>query len=144
VIDAALAGLGLVGNQDHVERFDGHLEIVEDLAFHFGGQRRGVDEIETGLVFDTGARVDHLGVGERLHGRLCARTAPTKCRGRPALRKLQAEAILADRAQHRHAPAPSAARLLATVPPAPGVTSVRTTPMRGMPVSRDGSAAAGS
>jgi hypothetical protein len=39
-------------------------------------------------------------------------------------------------------PAPNAVRLLATVPPAPGVTSVCTTPMRGMPVSRDGSDAA--
>jgi hypothetical protein len=65
-------------------------------------------------------------------------------RARQRAGKLQAEAIVADGAQHGHAAAPSAARLLATVPPAPGVTSVRTTPMRGMPVSREGSLAAGS
>src|SRR3982751_4931293 len=39
---------------------------------------------------------------------------------------------------------PRATRLFATVPPAPGVTTVDTTPTRGMPVSREASAVDGS
>ena len=80
------------------------LQAVENLAFHLRRQRRGVDEIQARLVFDAGARVDDLGVGEGLHGRACARSRSVEMpRASRARDKLHAEAIVADRAQHRDA-----------------------------------------
>ena len=108
------------------------------------GQGRVIDEIDARQVLFAGLAIDELGVGERLDSGASTSRFGARFRAPPErLAQFVPEAIVARRLPApRHVRAPSAARLFAMVPPAPGVTSVRDyRRSRGMPVSREGSLA---
>ena len=143
--DSTALRFRLIGDDDDIELVETASQARRLSLLNIGRQVTRRDEIDARLVLDSRMRIDQLGVRERRHRVTIARANPARCR----------VIVIARSSSHPKPSSPIAPRMLtfrtpkdtrlfAIVPAAPGVTSVRTTARRGIPVSREGSVRSGS